>query len=78
MYTLASPVFEKISIRLDNGKVFEIMAPNASMENKYIQSAMLNGEKLQTPWITHEALIRGGKLVFEMGPRANKSWGAVK
>ena len=64
-----------VAVDLDNGKTFEIEAHNASVENKYIQSAMLNGEKLDKPWITHEAITNGGKLVFEMGPKANKSWG---
>lgn len=78
VYTIASPVFEKVSIKPGNSKIFEIEAHHASMENKYIQSATLNGEKLDKPWITHDALINGGKLVFEMGPKANKSWGVAK
>ncbi len=77
LYTIGSPVFEQVSLDLGNGQRFEIEARNASPENKYIQSATLNGETLETPWITHEALISGGRLVFEMGPKANKSWGAV-
>ena len=56
----------------------EIEAQNASMENKYIQSATLNGEKLDKPWVAHDAIINGGRLVFEMGPKANKSWGVSK
>jgi len=74
VFTL-SPVFEHVSLDLGNGQSFEIEARNASPENKYIQSATLNGETLDAPWILHEALISGGKLVFEMGPKANKSWG---
>jgi predicted alpha-1,2-mannosidase len=76
VYSIGSPIFEHVSIDLGNGKTFEIEAHNASVENKYIQSATLNGEKLDNPWITHEAIIKGGKLVFEMGSKANKSWGA--
>ncbi len=75
VYTIGSPVFEHVSLDLGNGQSFEIEARNASPENKYIQSATLNGETLDAPWISHEALISGGKLVFEMGPEANKSWG---
>jgi predicted alpha-1,2-mannosidase len=75
VYSIGSPMFEHVSIDLGNGKTFEIEAHNASFENKYIQSATLNGEKLDNPWITHEDIINGGKLVFEMGSRANKSWG---
>jgi len=77
VYTIGSPVFEQVSLDLGNGHRFEIEARNASPENKYIQSATLNGETLDTPWITHEEVMKGGKLLFEMGPKANKSWGAV-
>ena len=75
VYTIGSPVFEHVSLDLGNGGVFEIEARNASPENKYIQSAILNGEALDTPWFSHEDLIQGGKLLLEMGPRANRSWG---
>jgi len=75
VYSIGSPMFEQVSIDLGNGKTFEIEAHNASENNKYIQSATLNGENLESPWITHEAVINGGKLVFDMGPRANTNWG---
>ena len=75
VYSIGSPVFEHVSVDLGDGRSFEIEAHNASAENKYIQSASLNGEKLDTPWISHEAIVAGGKLVFEMGPKANKTWG---
>jgi predicted alpha-1,2-mannosidase len=74
-YSIGSPMFEYVSVTLGNGKTFEIEARNASPENKYIQSATLNGENLNTPLITHQAIMDGGKLVFEMGSKANKSWG---
>lgn len=74
-YTIGSPMFEHVSVSLENGKAFEIVAPNASDVNKYIQSATLNGEALNTPWISHEDIMKGGKLVFKMGPKANKLWG---
>jgi len=77
VYSIGSPVFEHVSVDLGNGHTFEIEAFNASPENKYIQSATLNGEQLDNPWISHDAVISGGRLVFEMGPKANKEWGAV-
>jgi predicted alpha-1,2-mannosidase len=77
VYSIGSPVFENVLIDLGNGHTFEIEANNASPENKYIQSAILNGEPLDKPWISHEALIKGGRLVFEMGPKANMEWGAA-
>ncbi len=75
VYSIGSPMFESVSIDLGNGKTFQIEALNASEENKYIQSATLNGEKLNSTVLTHEALMNNGKLVLEMGPKANRSWG---
>lgn len=74
-YSISSPMFEQVSVDLENGKTFEIEARNASTENKYIQSATLDGKVLNKPSIPHEAIANGGKLVFEMGPKANKDWG---
>jgi predicted alpha-1,2-mannosidase len=75
VYTIGSPVFSKVTIDLQNGKQFTMIANNCSVINKYIQSAKLNGETLNTPWFTHQQLIDGGKLELEMGPKPNKNWG---
>lgn len=74
-YNIGSPLFPRAEIRLSNGKVFEIEARNVSDENKYIQSATLNGRPWDRPWFSHEELAQGGKLVLEMGPRPNREWG---
>lgn len=75
LYTIGSPVFEKVTIDLQNGKQFTMEAKNCSVVNKYIQSARFDGKPLDTPWFTHEQLNAGGKLELEMGPKPNKSWG---
>jgi predicted alpha-1,2-mannosidase len=75
-YSIGSPLFEDVKIDLGNNKVFRIKARNVSIENKYIQSASLNGKQLNKPWINHQDIMKGGILVFEMGPKANYSWGA--
>ena len=77
VYTIGSPVFEEISIKLDNGKTFTVLADNCSRVNKYIQSASLNGETLDRPWFTHEDILNGSTLELEMGPYPNKQWGAL-
>jgi len=78
VYELGSPLFEKISIKLDNnyypGSTFIIEARHVSVENRYIQSAMLNGHQLNDFWFTHETLVKGGQLILEMGPDPNKTW----
>jgi predicted alpha-1,2-mannosidase len=75
VYTIGSPVFEKVAIDLPNGKQFQMIANKCSVINKYIQSAKLDGKVLDTPWFTHEQLVSGGKLELEMGPLPNKTWG---
>lgn len=76
-YNIGSPVFSHIKIKLSNGSVFEIKANNASTENKYIQSAKLNGKELNQPWFNHDDMTNGGLLELEMGPKANKNWGTA-
>jgi predicted alpha-1,2-mannosidase len=78
VYTIGSPVFEKVAIDLPNGKTFQVVANKSSVQNKYIQSAKFNGKVLDTPWFTHQELIAGGKLELEMGPIPNKTWGTGK
>ena len=75
VYTIGSPIFSKVSIDLPNGKQFTVVANNCSVINKYIQSAKMNGQILNTPWFTHTQLLEGGKLELEMGPKPNKTWG---
>lgn len=75
-YNIGSPVFSNVKFDLGGGKVFEIVAKGASDTNKYIQSATLNGKVWDKPWVSHEDVAAGGKLVLVMGPEPNTSWGA--
>ncbi|MEI6143736.1 MAG: glycoside hydrolase domain-containing protein, partial [Mariniphaga sp.] len=82
VYTIGSPTFSKVTIQLDqsfgNAAKFVIEAKNNSKENKYIQSATLNGKPLNNPWFDHSVIKNGSTLVFVMGPQPNKSWGSDK
>ena len=75
MYNIGSPVFTRSEIDLNNGKSLVIEAPNCSYDNKYIQSATLNGKEWNKPWFSHSDIINGGRLVLEMGPKPNENWG---
>ncbi len=76
IYNIGSPVFEKAVVNLANGKQFTIKAENYSPDNKYIQSATLNGKNWVQPWFSHSDIANGGELVVVMGNKANKSWGS--
>ncbi len=68
-YILGSPVFDKVTLELENGQTFVIRARNNSEKNIYIQSASFNGKTFSKWFIRHDDLISGGELVLEMGPR---------
>ena len=74
-YNIGSPMFTDVKVDMGNGNTFEIRANNASDENKYVQSAKLNGVTLNQPWFNHSDIAAGGLLELEMGPKANKEWG---
>ncbi|MCD4681968.1 MAG: glycoside hydrolase family 92 protein, partial [Bacteroidales bacterium] len=73
-YAIGSPIFEEVSINLENGKTFKVIAENNSPQNIYIQSATLNGKDYSKSYINHNDIIDGGELVFEMGIEPNKKW----
>ena len=63
VYTLGRPMVNRAVLPLQ-GKPLEIVATNNSATNKYVQEIRLNGQTLETPFITHEQLMQGGKLEF--------------
>jgi len=77
-YPLGSPLFSKLTFHLENGKIFVINAKNNSEKNVYIQSAELNGKNYTKNYITHEEIMNGGVLTFEMSsvPNTNRGTGA--
>lgn len=56
-------------------KTFEIVAEDCSDENKYVQSATLNGKEWNKPWFSHSDIVGGGKLILKMGKTPNTNWG---
>ena len=75
VYTIGSPVFPEVTVNLTNGNRFTVKAVNVSKQDKYIQSATLNGKPLDKPFIGHDELMAGGELVLKMGDRPDKEWG---
>lgn len=76
-YNIGSPIFTETVIKLENGKSFKIVAKNCSAENKYIQSAKLNGKVWDKPWFSHDDIKAGAVLELVMGNKANKLWGSA-
>ncbi|MCE1199320.1 MAG: GH92 family glycosyl hydrolase [Marinilabiliales bacterium] len=75
LYNIGSPLFGRVTLSLPGNRQFVIEARNNSAENKYIQSATLNGKPFDRCWISHDEITAGGTLVFEMGPKPSRQWG---
>lgn len=74
-FSLGSPIFDKVTIRLNpkyhTGQTFTIVANNghgpSSEVHPYVQSYTLNGTTLHTPQIPFSAVTAGGTLEIQMG-----------
>ena len=65
-YIIGSPLFDKATIHLEDGKLFTVEAKNNSFENKYIKNVQLNNKAYPFSYLNHSDLVNGGNLVFEM------------
>lgn len=72
VYSIGRPMFDKVTINLENGKKFTIIAHNNSRENKYIHKIVLNGKELSKPFFNHSDIANGGTLEFTMGNTPEK------
>lgn len=73
-YVFGSPQFPDVTLQLENGNQFHLIAKDVSTENIYIQSATLNSKPYNKAYLRHEDILAGGQLVFQMGPTPNKQW----
>ena len=76
-WVLGSPLFPEAEIDLGNGKTFTLLAPGVSDQNRYIQSARLNGRPLERSYLWHQDIALGGVLELEMGPEPS-DWGTAR
>ena len=76
-YVMGSPLFDKATIRLPEGKSFTVDVKNNSPENIYIQQIELNGKTQSKSTINHQDIIKGGVLKIVMGKSPNLNFGLV-
>lgn len=75
VYSIGRPFFDKVTINLPgDNKTFTILTKNNSKDNKYIQSATLNGKELNVPFIEHKDIAAGGTLEITLTNQPTK-WG---
>jgi predicted alpha-1,2-mannosidase len=74
-YVFGAPLFKKATIQLGNGKNMVIEAPENSSENYYVENVEINGERIERNYLTHNELMNGGKITFDMDNKPNKKRG---
>lgn len=74
VYEIGTPLFPEVKLHLENGKTFVVQAANASRENIYIQSVKVNGTPYDKSYITHDMIMQGDTLQFEMGSQPGPVW----
>lgn len=69
-YQIGSPIFNKITIELNNkyysGGTFEISTMNNSDLNVYVKNVMLNKHPMKGNSIRHNDIVKGGSLELKM------------
>lgn len=77
-YVIGSPVFDKVTLHLSNGKNVQIETKNNSDKNRYIQNMKWNGKNYSKNFINHIELLKGANLLFDMGSEPNMKRGINK
>ena len=61
-----APQIPNATINLGNGKQFTMEAKDLSEENLYVEKIELNGQVIDSNFITYDAIMDGATLVFYM------------
>jgi putative alpha-1,2-mannosidase len=74
-YVFGSPLFNKVTLKFENGKKLVIRAQGNSRADFYVQGIKFNGKVISNNYIKHNELLKGGTLTFNMGPEPEKDRG---
>ncbi len=74
-YVFGSPLFDRAEMRVGSAKRLIVEAHGNAPDRPYVQRVTWNGRPWTRSWIAHADLIRGGRLVFEMGATPNRDFG---
>lgn len=72
IYVVGTPWFDKMQVKLENGKILTITATHPSEKNLYVQSLELNGKPHNVSYVTHKQLVSGGHLHFVLGNKPSQ------
>ena len=76
-YVLGVPYFDKLTLHLENGKQLTVTAKGNSDDTRYVNAMTLNGETYNHNYLTHDAVMNGGNIVFDMSTTPNTQRGTL-
>ena len=77
-YIIGTPLFKSAKLHLENGKTITIKADNNQLDNRYIKEMKINGKSQTRNFLTHDQLIKGANIQFQMSPVPNKQRGTTE
>lgn len=77
-YIIGTPLFKSAKLHLENGKTITIKADNNQLDNSYIKEMKVNGKSQTRNFLTHDQLIKGANIQFQMSPVPNKQRGTTE
>ena len=77
-YILGTPLFKSAKLHLENGKTVTIKANNNSADNRYVKDMKVNGKTFTRNYLTHDQLLKGANIQYQMSPTPNKQRGTTE
>ena len=74
-YAMGSPLFQKILVKLENGKTIQIEAPDNNKQTRYVDDVKVNGKSVSRTWLEHDELTKGATIKFQMSSKPNTKRG---
>ena len=74
-YAMGSPLFQKILVKLENGKTIQIEAPDNNKQTRYVNDVKVNGKSVSRTWLEHDELTKGATIKFQMSSKPNTKRG---
>ena len=67
-----------MSIITENGKTVTIKANSNSADNRYVKDMKVNGKTFTRNYLTHDQLLKGANIQYQMSPTPNKQRGTTE
>ena len=77
-YILGTPLFKSAKLHLENGKTVTIKANNNNTDNRYVKDMKVNGKAFTRNYLTHDQLLKGANIQYQMSPTPNKQRGTTE